>query len=170
MSQNNFLQKVVIEPESIAKNVNKFVEGNHAYLHDWLGAHVTNHGTIFRVWAPGAKSVSVMLVIGNETISRKMQLQRHGIWTCFITKLGFNTKYKYEITTQDHQKILKSDPFGFYHELEPYFDTIIYDRYKYVWRDEQYLIKRKSEDFQSAPMAIYEVHLGSWKKTADDKF
>lgn len=170
MSQNNFLQKVVIEPESIAKNVNKFVEGNHAHLHDWLGAHVTNHGTIFRVWAPGAKSVSVMLVIGNETINRRMQLQRHGIWTCFITKLGFNAKYKYEITTQDNQKILKSDPFGFYHDLEPYFDTIIYDRYKYVWRDEQYLIKRKSEDFQSAPMAIYEVHLGSWKKTTDDKF
>ena len=146
-------------------------QGNHFEIYEKLGAKVKTingiTGVRFAVWAPNAKSVSVT---GNfnfwDTTSHTMEnVMNSGVWALFIPGLKEGEVYKYAIRVQDGDYIqLKADPFAFQAELRPRTASVVNSLQNYVWNDEEWMKSRESFDFLSAPVSIYEVHLGSWKK------
>jgi len=151
-----------------------FNSGTHYRLYDRLGAHRTTidgiEGTIFRVWAPGARRVSV---IGNFNswdgrVHQMRSLENSGIWEIFIPGIAENELYKYEIRTQYRDLLTKSDPFQFYGELRPKTASTVRSLDNYSWNDHDWLEKRGSTKPYDKPMSIYEVHLGSWRRDPGD--
>ncbi len=151
-----------------------FNSGTHYRLYDRLGAHRTTingiDGTIFRVWAPGARRVSV---IGNFNswdgrVHQMRSLENSGIWEIFIPGIAENELYKFEIRTQYRDLLTKSDPFQFYGELRPKTASTVRSLDNYSWNDRDWLEKRGSTKPYDKPMSIYEVHLGSWRRDPGD--
>jgi len=151
-----------------------FNSGTHYRLYDRLGAHRTTidgiEGTIFRVWAPGARRVSV---IGNFNswdgrVHQMRSLENSGIWEIFIPGIAENELYKYEIRTGYRDLLTKSDPFQFYGELRPKTASTVRSLDNYSWNDHDWLEKRGSTKPYDKPMSIYEVHLGSWRRDPGD--
>ncbi len=148
-----------------------FGQGDHHYIYDKLGAHVTEQsgikGVRFAVWAPNARNVSL---IGdfNEWDGRQHQMRQRQdmIWELFIPELGFGTHYKYEIKNPEGHIYPKSDPFGFTQEIRPQTASIVADLDSYQWQDEPWLKQREQTDILTQPITIYEVHLGSWLHTS----
>jgi 1,4-alpha-glucan branching enzyme len=150
-----------------------FNEGNHIRTYDKLGAHVIEHGgvrgVVFAVWAPNAARVSV---IGdfNGWDGRRHQMRERGssgIWELFIPGLGEGTIYKYEVKTKSDTLIHKTDPQGFFAERRPKTASIVWDIDKHTWGDGEWLAKRAKGDLLHEPLAIYEVHLGSWMRVPE---
>lgn len=142
-----------------------FHRGEYRYAYEYLGAHPTKNSTIFRVWAPQAKSVAVVGDFNNwqarvEDYMTKMN--EEGIWEIEISKLKKYSLYKYQIETSWGEKKFKADPYAFHSELRPNTASIIYGNPKFRWSDKKWLNKR--EVGYSKPINIYEVHLASWKK------
>lgn len=147
------------------------VEGNHAYVYQELGAHLMEvdgvSGVRFAVWAPSAQRVSV---IGdfNGWDGRRHPMRFHvnsGVWELFVPELGPGELYKYEIKThyQGYQ-VTKADPVAFFSEMRPKTASIVWDIDQYEWNDGEWLQERRDADHFQEPMAIYEVHLGSWRR------
>ncbi|MFZ9504850.1 MAG: 1,4-alpha-glucan branching enzyme [Cyclobacteriaceae bacterium] len=151
-------------------DIHLFKDGKHYRLYDKLGAHVVHFqgktGTYFAVWAPSAKQVSV---IGNFNYWTAGQHQlrprwdESGIWEGFFEHIGKGEVYKYAIISPHDDYLEKADPFGFYHELPPRTASIVWD-HEYVWSDQQYMEVRKQKAGTAQPMAVYEVHAGSWRR------
>ncbi|MBI5876040.1 MAG: 1,4-alpha-glucan branching protein GlgB [Chloroflexi bacterium] len=148
-------------------------EGKHERAYDKLGAHPAIvdgvSGVTFAVWAPNAGRVSVIGPF-NGWDGRAHPMRLHspvGIWDIFIPGLAAGTAYKYEVRTADfHSKVDKSDPYAFQSELRPNTASIVYDLHQYAWGDDEWMTTgRAAHNDLSAPIAIYEVHLGSWRKT-----
>ena len=149
-------------------------EGQHQRLYDKLGAHPTTlneiYGTLFSVWAPNARRVSV---VGNfnqwNGDSHPMNLNyESGIWELFIPTIEAGTIYKYEIVSSDGYLLpLKSDPFAFFAEEPPRTASIVYNLENYIWNDSEWMERRAESHHRRAPISIYELHLGSWKKKQD---
>ena len=145
-------------------------EGTHAKIYQQLGAHIVQvekvKGVRFAVWAPSAKRVSVIGPF-NQWDGRRHPMRRHvnsGIWELFLPGVTKGALYKYEIKTPyQGYMVAKSDPVGFFRELRPKTASIVWDLDEYQWRDASWLEVRSTTDHLSAPMAIYEVHLGSWR-------
>lgn len=150
----------------------RFAEGIHYNIYDRLGAHIVENngvkGVLFAVWAPNAVKVSVVgdfnLWDGRRNLMRR--LGDSGIFELFIPGLEEGTIYKYEIKIKGDINILKADPYGYGSELRPATASIVRNLDNYQWQDSAWMEKRKSADTGSAPMSIYEVHLGSWRKPA----
>ena len=151
-----------------------FNSGTHYKLYDKLGAHGVTidaiEGTIFRVWAPGARRVSV---IGNFNswdgrVHQMRSLENSGIWEIFIPGITEHELYKFEIRTQYRDLLIKSDPFQFYGELRPKTASIVCSLDHYSWNDSEWLAKRGSNKPYDQPISIYEVHLGSWRRDPGD--
>ncbi len=143
-----------------------FGEGTHYEIYKKLGAHLTEYqgekGVYFAVWAPNARNVSVVgdfngWIGYNHNMTR---LGTSGIYELFVPGLTAGELYKFAIVTPSGQTIMKADPFGNYTEMRPNTASIVTDITGFEWTD-------KSWEHHSNPMAIYEVHIGSWKKTAD---
>ncbi|MBJ7576959.1 1,4-alpha-glucan branching protein GlgB [Devosia sp. MC532] len=150
-------------------------EGTHLRLFDKLGAHEMAfegiHGTHFAVWAPNALRVSVVGPFNEWDGRRNPMRNRGGIWEVFIPVLGTGTIYKYEIVGPDGQILpLKADPFARQAEMRPKNASVVPDPTPFVWTDAQYMEERKAKDWRRAPMSIYEVHLGSWRRRPDGGF
>jgi 1,4-alpha-glucan branching enzyme len=150
-----------------------FNEGNHWRTYEKLGAHIIEHGGVkgvaFAVWAPNAEQVSVVGDF-NRWDGRYHPLRprdRSGIWELFIPGLGEGIIYKYEILTKAGALLLKADPQGFCAELRPKTASVVWDIGKHVWGDAAWLAKRAKTDPLQQPMAIYEVHLGSWMRVPE---
>jgi len=144
-----------------------FKEGKHQTLYEKLGAHVIPEGTYFNVYAPNAKSVNVVGDFNNwQGHQHKMEADE-GIWTLFIPKLKTSELYKYEIETQAGEIILKADPYGYYAELRPNTASITYELKAFKWTDQQWIKKRQQENIYEQPLNIYELHLGSWKRSEE---
>jgi 1,4-alpha-glucan branching enzyme len=148
-------------------------EGRHYQLYRVMGAHprVVSGvaGCSFAVWAPNARRVSI---IGdfNRWDGRQhpmRQLGSSGIWELFIPGLGRGELYKFEIKSSHGELLLKSDPFAFYTELRPQTASVVNGLGSYAWRDQSWMEKRPRNSHRHAPMAIYEVHLGSWMRSPD---
>lgn len=148
-----------------------FKEGTHYKLYNKLGAHFAKingiEGINFALWAPNAKSVSV---IGNfngwNTKCNQMNVRwdSSGIFELFIPHLKKGEIYKYHIVSKlQNQKMDKADPFAFYSEKSPLTASIVWDL-EYNWSDQSWMKERKKKTSLNAPFSIYEVHLGSWKK------
>lgn len=152
-------------------------EGNHHKLYEKLGAHVIEHeghlGVNFAVWAPEAKKVSVVGSF-NSWDGRVHQMRMRGssgVWELFIPNLTEGDLYKFEIKTKKNEILTKIDPLAFYFEKRPQNACVIYDiNNKFQWNDENWLIKRESTDWLKAPISVYEVHLGSFKRKEGNEF
>ena len=145
-----------------------FNEGTHYHLYNKIGAHPVVykdvHGVYFAVWAPNAKSVSVIGDFNNWDITRNhLKLRgRSGIWEGFIPGASIGSRYKYHIVSRFHDyTVNKADPVGFFNEVPPATASIVWD-ISYNWGDKLWMEKRKEFNRHDKPIAIYEVHLGSF--------
>ncbi|WP_405565446.1 1,4-alpha-glucan branching protein GlgB [Polaribacter sp. Asnod6-C07] len=156
-------------------DINLFKAGNHYRLYEKFGSHITTldneNGTYFAVWAPSAKSVSV---IGDFNFWQESDHQLNvrwdgsGIWEGFIPSIGKGTKYKYKIQSS-HNNVTteKADPFARRCEHPPRTASEVWsDDYK--WQDKKWMKNRKKNNALDAPFSVYEVHLGSWKKQIEE--
>ena len=153
-----------------------FGQGTHYKIFEKLGAHPRTYGgkpgMYFAVWAPHAKSVGVVGDFNGwdpETSPMK-PLEDSGIYEAFIPGLGTGELYKFAITTKDDKILFKADPYAFSAEFRPGTASITTDISGFSWSDEKWMEKRKHTEPEKAPMAIYEVHLGSWKKRGNGDF
>jgi len=151
-----------------------FNEGSHYKLYEKLGAHpmVINgtKGTYFAVWAPNASDV---YVIGNfngwDRTRHRLQPQgKSGIWEGFINGIGLGSVYKYYIVSRYHNyTVEKADPFAFYAETPPKTASIVRDL-DYKWGDRAWMKERRKRNALDAPISVYEVHLGSWRRVPEE--
>ncbi len=170
-------EKKIIHGESLLteQDIYLFKEGRHFRLHEKFGAHAHTaegvKGTHFSVWAPNAKSVSVIGDFNGWNTSSHLLSVRwdgSGIWEGFIPHIGHGALYKYHIQSrQNHYTAEKSDPFAFYSELAPKTASIVWDL-KYPWNDGEWMKSRHEKNSLHAPMSIYEVHLGSWRRVPEE--
>jgi len=151
-----------------------FNNGTHYELYNKFGAHIavidSIPGTIFRVWAPSARRVSV---IGNFNswdgrVHQMRILGSTGIWELFIPGIGQDEVYKFEIRTQNKNILQKSDPFQFFGEVRPRSASIIRNINDYKWRDSSWMKRREKTFPYDKPMCVYEVHPGSWQRDPND--
>jgi 1,4-alpha-glucan branching enzyme len=151
-----------------------FNEGSHLRLWEKLGSHPCRHegreGTRFAVWAPNARAVSV---IGDwNGWDRDRDLLRtvgsSGIWEVFVPGVGAGAAYKYHVVGRDgRHRADKADPFAVYGEIAPRTASRVWSL-DYAWGDGEWMASRAGRQSLTAPMAIYEVHLGSWKREPAD--
>lgn len=152
-----------------------FSRGRHYRIFEKLGAHPLVQdgvaGVNFAVWSPNADRISVIGTF-NHWDGRFHQMSRHeesGVWELFIPDLKEGELYKYEIRTREGEVVTKADPYAFFAEASPDNASIVYrPQGKHIWRDDPWLRHRKIISSAERPMAIYEVHLGSWKRKADN--
>ncbi|MFK7747532.1 MAG: 1,4-alpha-glucan branching protein GlgB [Kordia sp.] len=159
-------------------DINLFKAGKHYKLYEKFGSHIMTlngvEGTYFAVWAPSAKTVSV---IGdfNFWIEGEHQLNvrwdESGIWEGFIPNVGKGSTYKYKIQSNHNDiKTEKADPYARRCEHPPKTASIVWDA-DHAWKDSKWMKKRKKHNALDAPYSVYEVHLGSWKrKVEENKF
>ena len=148
-----------------------FHRGEYRQAYEYLGAHPTRNSTIFRIWAPAAKSVAVVGDFNDWTAREEdycRKLNNVGLWEVEIKKVKKGFLYKYQIETSWGEKILKSDPYAFYSELRPHTASIVNGIPKFRWGDKKWLNNR--EIGYAKPINIYEIHLGSWKKKEDGTY
>jgi 1,4-alpha-glucan branching enzyme len=147
-----------------------FAEGTHGRLASKLGAHVRPDGTSFAVWAPNAERVSVIGDFnGWDTGSAPLEpVASSGIWSGRIEGAHEGQTYKFHIRSRhDGYRVDKADPFAFRAETPPKTGSIVWDL-TYGWGDTEWLATRAERNGLSAPMSIYEVHLGSWRRGPDE--
>ena len=150
-----------------------FGQATHYDIYKKLGAHPAERrkkkGILFDVWAPHAAEVYVIGTFNdwNETANpmRRLEPAGIGIFEAFIPKAELGDLYKYLIITPDGRKLYKADPYANYAEVRPGTASRIADIEHFKWTDDKWMDKRKqTEDVYAEPMAIYEVHLGSWMR------
>jgi 1,4-alpha-glucan branching enzyme len=119
----------------------------------------------FAVWAPNARRVSVVGDF-NQWDGRVYPMRFHppGIWEIFLPDLGEGEIYKYEILSKDGGCLLKADPYGFFAEVRPKSGSVVFDLSRYQWQDGDWQEARRARNRLDAPLAVYEVHLASWRR------
>ena len=152
-----------------------FNEGSHTRLYQHLGAHPLTvdrvAGTYFAVWAPAAEYVAVIGDFnywdrGTHPLKPR---ESSGIWEGFVPNVGVGTNYKYHVASRHMgYRVDKADPFGFCHENPPKTASVVWDL-KYDWNDGDWMAQRHKRNSLNGPMAIYEVHLGSWMRGVDNR-
>ncbi len=153
-----------------------FQQGKHYKTYEKLGAHLTEmngvRGVYFAVWAPNAKSVSVIGSFNDwdQRFHMMRTLGTSGIWEIFVPGIGEGISYKYKIKTQKNDHLDKSDPHGFFFEVSPNNASIVVDLSKYQWHDNKWVENRSHNQAINKPMSIYEVHLGSWLRNTRPHF
>jgi 1,4-alpha-glucan branching enzyme len=153
-----------------------FNEGSHTRLWQKLGAHRVvvdgEAGVHFAVWAPNADRVSVIGDFNGWT-KNKHQLtavEQSGIWAGFIPGLNIGTHYKYHVTSRFlNYQADKTDPFAFHREVPPQTASIVWEL-DYDWNDGEWIRDRTRRNALEAPLSVYEVHLGSWRRGEDSRF
>ncbi|SHJ38544.1 1,4-alpha-glucan branching protein GlgB [Pseudobutyrivibrio xylanivorans] len=149
-----------------------FGQGTHYDIYKKLGAHKgkkgKDNGFYFDVWAPHASKVAVIGEFNNwdetRNFMQRVEPESQGVFEAFVPEAKEGQLYKYLIYTEDGEKLYKADPYATYAELRPGTASIIYDNTKFKWTDSSWMKQRKSGNFWEKPLAIYEVHPGSWKR------
>ena len=146
-----------------------FAKGRHYEIYEKMGAHLAEEdgkaGTYFSVWAPNARSVSVVGDFNNwDRTAHPMQpVQQSGIWDIFVPGVKAGDLYKFAVETSQGYTVLKADPYGNQSQLRPDNASVVSDIRYFDWTDQAWR-KAHQEKKTESPMAIYEVHPGSWKK------
>ena len=147
-----------------------FGQGTHYKIFEKLGAHPKTYkgkaGMYFAVWAPHAKAVGVVGDFNgwDPDAAPMSPLADSGIYEAFIPGVGLGELYKFAITTQEGMILFKADPYAVHAEFRPGTASITEDINGFKWDDAAWMETRKKADPVKSPMAIYEVHLGSWRK------
>ncbi len=151
-----------------------FNNGNNYNIYEKLGSHLRTvngvEGVSFVVWAPNAKSISVVGNFNNWDARRSMMrlLGESGVWEIFIPGLKEFDIYKYHVKFQDGRIVEKTDPYGNFTELRPDKASVIYDINGFEWHDDEWIKRRETEDVYNLPVNIYEVHIGSWMRVPEE--
>ncbi len=150
-----------------------FAEGNHHHIWKRMGSHLCEregvNGVMFCLWAPNARSVSVIGELNSwDGRHHPMQKRLGGIWELFIPELKEKSLYKYEIRTQEGHCYQKADPYGFEQEVRPAKSSIISKLDCYKWNDEKWVENRDKSNPLDKPISVYEMHLGSWMHGSED--
>ena len=155
-------------------DIHLFKAGKHYHLYNKLGSHQVRHqgktGVYFAVWAPNAEYVSV---IGNfngwhrEIYPMNARWDGSGIWEIFIPNLTRGEYYKYFIRSRSGYTVEKGDPYAVHWENPPNTASIVWDL-DFKWTDKNWLKEREKQYPLHKPVSIYEIHLGSWKRVADE--
>jgi 1,4-alpha-glucan branching enzyme len=158
------------------KDIYFFREGNHTKLYEILGSHVMTvggrSGTLFSVWAPNARSVSVIGDFNGWDAGAHplaVRWDNSGVWEGFVPDVGHGDLYKYSIVSHvDGRKQEKGDPFAFWWETPPRSASCVWDLEGFEWGDGEWMAGRRERNAINAPQSIYEVHLGSWRHVPED--
>jgi 1,4-alpha-glucan branching enzyme len=156
-------------------DVHLFKEGNHFRLYNKLGAHIQTvdgkEGTSFAVWAPNAEKVSVIGDFNGwdrRANPLNVRWDGSGIWEAFVPGVGQGALYKYYVVSKHRKyRVDKGDPFAFFWEIPPKTSPVVWGL-DYDWRDEEWMKNRHEANALGAPISIYEVHLGSWRRVPEE--
>jgi 1,4-alpha-glucan branching enzyme len=151
-----------------------FAEGNHHHSWRRMGAHATEHngiaGVQFCLWAPNARSVSVLGDFNSwDGRHHPMQSRVGGSWELFIPGLQPGQIYKYEVRSPEGHCYQKADPYGFRHEIRPQTGSVVAELDTYSWGDASWMAERDSANPLDQPISVYEMHLGSWMHASADQ-
>ncbi len=149
-----------------------FHQGNNIKAYEYMGAHkVQGQDNLFsfRVWAPHAKSVSVIGDFNewDEARGEMTLINDAGMWECYIPGVKVYDNYKFLVTAADGKKTAKADPYAFHSETRPQTASKYYELSGYKWKDSKWIKEAKKKNVYESPMNIYEVHAGSWKTHED---
>lgn len=149
-----------------------FHQGTNFYSYKLLGSHIAddNSGTVFRVWAPRAKSVHVVGNFNNWQKNSQHEMKKitnSEIWELFIPGVKIGDLYKYLITTKENKEIYKSDPYAFSSQTKMETASIVHDINNYTFNDTNWQNYKNSLNLYESPINIYELNLSSWKKKED---
>ncbi len=173
---------VAREGQAVRKDVTRFAaddlylfnEGSHFHLQDRLGAHLMTvqgvEGTYFAVWAPNAELVAVMGDFNRWDESAHLLAPRDnsGIREGFIPGVGKGSRYKFHVVSRHlGYRADKADPFAFFCEVPPSTASVVWDL-AYEWEDQEWMGERSRRNALDAPVSIYEVHLGSWRRVPEE--
>jgi 1,4-alpha-glucan branching enzyme len=152
-----------------------FGEGTLERAYEKMGAHLAvldgKQGVQFAVWAPNARQISVIGDFnGWDSEKHKLNSSDSGVWNLFVPDIGEHTVYKFRIVAQNGDFFDKADPYGFSMEQRPKTASVVADLDNYTWGDSDWVQNRANTQAFGKPMAIYEVHLGSWRKKTDDEW
>ncbi len=151
-------------------------EGTHLQNYEKLGAHVREvagvRGVHFGVWAPNAMRVSVVGKFNRwDGRVNPMRARPTGVWEIFLPGLGEGDLYKFEIRSRTGEMLtLKSDPYGFGAEVRPKSSSVVTTIDNHRWKDAEWMSRRARFDWQHAPISIYELHFGSWRRGPDGQW
>ncbi len=176
-----------------ADDLHYFNEGTHSHLHEKLGAHIqpnppappadaggagrakpafeASSGTSFAVWAPDARSVSVIGDFNgwDPSANPLSPRERSGIWEGFVPLIGRGTVYKYRVRSRvRNYQVDKADPFAFFAETPPKTASVVWEL-SYGWHDQEWMAGRQHSNGREVPWAVYEVHLGSWRREQEEQ-
>lgn len=147
-----------------------FRQGTHRRLYENLGAHPDGTGWRFAVWAPNARQVAVVGDFNgwNGTTHRlHSRSDDTGVWEGRVEGAQAGQRYKFRIVDGSGRHVDKADPFAFATELPPRTASVL-AHVDYRWRDDDWMARRAARQAKAAPMTIYEVHLGSWRRDPAD--
>jgi 1,4-alpha-glucan branching enzyme len=152
-----------------------FKEGSHGRMYEKLGSHVVTHkgeaGVCFAVWAPNAEAVCVVGDFNSwkeNAHPLKVRADGSGIWEGFIAGTGPGCRYKFHIQSKiNGYRVNKGDPYAFFWEVRPRTASLVWEL-DYPWADAEWMANRKRNNALDAPMSIYEMHLGSWRRVPED--
>ena len=170
----SYIDPYIFEPVIDPIDVSLFNEGKHYNIYEKMGAHPLTvdgvEGVMFAVWAPNAERVSVVGNFNNWDGRRHpmRKIDYSGIFEIFIPGKYVGEIYKYEICAKSGKVFMKSDPYAFSSELRPANASRIVDL-SYKWKDSQWMKDRESKDVIAQPMAVYEMHIGAWKRPDDGR-
>jgi 1,4-alpha-glucan branching enzyme len=151
-----------------------FKAGKHYMLYEKLGAHFIEQeeitGTYFAVWAPNAMRVTVVGDFNGwnkDSHVMNVRWDSSGIWELFVPEMGAGERYKYCITAPNGYQVEKADPFGVHMETPPKTASVVWNT-RFDWTDKKWIKKRAEEKPSEQALAIYECHIGSWRRHAED--
>jgi len=164
-------------PQISEFDLHLFSEGKHRQVYQILGAHMRQidgiQGVLFSTWAPNADRISVVGDF-NQWDGRVHPMRSRGssgVWELFIPGISAGHLYKYEIRNRASGSILlKTDPYGQRFQIRPDNASIVTDKSGHIWSDQGWMENRQAANWLQAPMSIYEVHLGSWKRNDQGGF
>lgn len=181
IEKNSTISHTAISPYSFTPMLSEFdldlfSAGKHLHIYNVLGATLKTvdgiAGCVFAVWIPNVKRVSVVGDFNGWHGLRHPMRSRgsSGVWELFIPGLCANDKYKFEIRTQHDEILYKSDPYARAMGMRPDTTSLIPENSHHQWQDKGWLEQRAARHWLHAPMSIYEVHLGSWRRHEDGRF
>ena len=164
----------IIIPEKYTVPLYLFHQGENSHAYELFGSHREvqdgKSGAIFRVWAPNAKTVSVVGDFDHwdRALHPMNKISDGGIWELFIPGIKQYDNYKYSVESPDGLIKLKADPYGYHMELRPNTATKFYDIEGFKWTDKKYLDELHAKNIYDSAANIYEVNIGSWRKDGEN--